>query len=822
DCIVCSIDDDCVAGRSCIDIGSTMAAEGTSVRVGAYSEYSTPANHDLRQGTNTTCPAACMPIAAADCLASFNDDTGRFEGAHQTLVHGESDWETMASAQPGVFSIPAALPDAGPASCQDVQPTFVSNIGELDRVILLLDRSLSMRETVAAGIDEICDNGKDDDEDGQTDENNCAQSRIEYARAAARAFIDLQQNAGIELGIVLFNDTTKVQRALGPLNPGNVDDFFDDVNTFNTGFDTAIGAGIDVATDEFLDDADIGNTQTILLMSDGHNNVGPDPLQSAQDFKDAIDNESGIGRIFTVPVSDSADEALMSDIASDPAKMFQAPTGEELPAIYAELAAIFGGDALVLPRTDGVVDGGLASYDIPVEIGAEALTIFIAGRNSRMADWDVNFALEGPASSVFEQTSCKQNADPYYCRLRVANPEPGMWSLNVSTSSTEDQSFTVLAFVENASPDCFVDLLPRVQPSETAPTLVTAGVYYRTNLEGDVGLAGTIHRPDGTAVPFSIMHDAFYPAHAVGFDDYVGRGLYQVRLTCDVPEGTLPARGEPIFDGPERADVRVVPFVRHASAAFYLDDGDFPVCTSPDCDNDGKPNTVDRCDVDTDHDGRPDCRDGDADGDELPDSREGRDDVDLDGAPDFLDRDSDGDGIPDTYDPDPTVAAACDCSARGAIRGGPFADLLIGTARDDIICGMGGNDLIFAGAGNDTICGSTGNDLIYGGPGNDLILGDGGHDILSGWLGDDLILGGPGNDVMYGDQGMDLLFGETGRDSMAGGVDDDRLFAGIGADLTAGGPDDDLQDGGPGFDTQFGGPGNDVCVGGELQFGCAP
>lgn len=600
-CIVCGIDEDCAAGRSCIEIGSSKAAEAFQVRVGAYSEFSTPANHDLRRGSNTVCPDTCMPVAPGDCLDSFNEDTDRFEGTQQTLFHGESDWETIASAYPGVFTVPAGLPVADAGDCTDIVPNYTSNIGELDHVILLLDRSYSMRKSVVANVAEVCDNGVDDDEDGTVDEGNCAQSRVDYAKAAARAFIDLQQNAGIKLGIVLFNDTTKVQRALGPLNPGNVENFFDDVNAFNICCNTAIGAGINLSTDEFLDDP--GNSQTVLLMSDGHNNEGPDPLQSAQDFKDDIDNTGGIPRIFTVPVGDSADEKLMSDIASDPAKMFHAPTGEELPTIYAELAAIFGGDALVLPRTDGAVTGDLATtYDIPVEIGAEALNIFVAGRNARMADWDVNFSLEGPSGSTIEQASCKKTSDPFYCHFRHENPEPGIWSLEISTFSDESQFFTALAFVENTSPDCFVDLLPRVQPSELASTLITTGVYFQTNVEGDVGLEGSIRRPDGTTVPYSILHHPSYAAHAVAFDDYAGRGIYHVSLSCDVPEGTLPAKGESIFEGPERPDIEVTAFKRYASAAFYLDDGDFPPCSTIDCDNDGKPNTIDRCDVDTDKD----------------------------------------------------------------------------------------------------------------------------------------------------------------------------------------------------------------------------
>lgn len=54
--------------------------------------------------------------------------------------------------------------------------------------------------------------------------------------------------------------------------------------------------------------------------------------------------------------------------------------------------------------------------------------------------------------------------------------------------------------------------------------------------------------------------------------------------------------------------------------------------------------------VHTDGDGVEDRYDLDSDGDELPDSFEGMDDVDRDGRPNAYDRDSDDDLVPDSAD----------------------------------------------------------------------------------------------------------------------------------------------------------------------------
>ncbi|MBQ9396373.1 MAG: hypothetical protein IJU23_12795 [Proteobacteria bacterium] len=81
-----------------------------------------------------------------------------------------------------------------------------------------------------------------------------------------------------------------------------------------------------------------------------------------------------------------------------------------------------------------------------------------------------------------------------------------------------------------------------------------------------------------------------------------------------------------------------------------------PVDPLNDTDGDTIPDTYDACDVDTDKDTVPNCRDLDSDGDTIPDAVEagnGGDrsvepaDSDYDGEYDFLDLDSDSNGIPD-------------------------------------------------------------------------------------------------------------------------------------------------------------------------------
>jgi hypothetical protein len=81
-----------------------------------------------------------------------------------------------------------------------------------------------------------------------------------------------------------------------------------------------------------------------------------------------------------------------------------------------------------------------------------------------------------------------------------------------------------------------------------------------------------------------------------------------------------------------------VPFHRSTTASFYVADGDFPPCSTNDCDGDGIRNAVEnRCGNDTDGDGVPNRYDTDSDNDELLDRIEGTRDSDGDGIPDFCD-----------------------------------------------------------------------------------------------------------------------------------------------------------------------------------------
>jgi von Willebrand factor type A domain len=602
-------------------------------------EFTVSTNHDPLRGTNTTCPAGCMD---PNCSRFWNATTMRFEATQQTIVHnGLSGWETLRQNYPFV-TLPTGLPTAAqPANCR-TSLVFVEDVVGSDQVMLFIDRSGSMLAPVAPGAPE---------------------NRLDFAKAAARAFIDLQAGRGVSVGLVSFEESSRLDRAIADLTAADAGSFKSVVNGLAAGGNTGIGTAMQSAHFEFQRVATAGRTRTAFLLSDGENNRGEDPRTVADRLQ--ADNI----RIFTIPVGSSADRGLLSEISfrSD-AVMLDAPSGRELPPIYVELAARFRGETLVLPRTESAVAGrreiigggvqsrrgqlAVQSFPFDVEGGAERLNVFLSARNLSVSTWAPGFVLRGPGGRVITAADTGLVArDPYYLLIKIPTPARGRWTLEVFATTPDDQLSYVVAHVENPAPDLLVDAYPRVAlPAQ--PVSISVHTAYVADLEG-VTYTGFVRRPDGSEVPLTFFRDGLTRSTEALFSDFAGRGIYEVRVTATVGPEARVQPGEPIFSGPADPGIDVKPFVRTGTSSFFLDTPTLPPCALSDCDRDGIPNGEEGT-GDADGDGLPNDRDDDADGDDVPDALEGTVDTDGDGTRDFLDRDSDGDGVPDGLDPDRT------------------------------------------------------------------------------------------------------------------------------------------------------------------------
>ncbi|MCB1341336.1 MAG: hypothetical protein KDK24_09770 [Pseudooceanicola sp.] len=147
------------------------------------------------------------------------------------------------------------------------------------------------------------------------------------------------------------------------------------------------------------------------------------------------------------------------------------------------------------------------------------------------------------------------------------------------------------------------------------------------------------------------------------------------------------------------------------------------------------------------------------------------------------------------------------------LNGGDKADVLEGEEGDDILDGGKGNDQVYGGAGADRINGGDNDDELFGNDGNDIMNGGRGHDTMQGGEGADMMIGDGGNDTMYGNAGRNKMKGGGGNDSIFGGDDAETLGGQAGNDVLDGGKGNDKLFGGAGFDTLRGGDGDDLLKG---------
>ena len=163
---------------------------------------------------------------------------------------------------------------------------------------------------------------------------------------------------GVDVGLISFNETSELERPMLLLETGDAGPFKDKVDDLNHGGNTGIGTALQSSVTEFQRAALIAEengvdvrSRTAFLLSDGENNRGEDPEVVADRLRD-LDVQ-----IFSIPVGDGADRELLSGLAQETdGEMLDAPDGDELPPIYAELFARYRGESLTLSRQESFVE----------------------------------------------------------------------------------------------------------------------------------------------------------------------------------------------------------------------------------------------------------------------------------------------------------------------------------------------------------------------------------------------------------------------------------------------------------------------------------
>jgi uncharacterized protein YegL len=148
------------------------------------------------------------------------------------------------------------------------------------------------------------------------------------AKAAAIAFVDFLDLGTDRVGLGSFESTARLDVAL----THNGDAVKAAINSLIASGGTAIGEGVAVGHSQLVAGATPGVTPVLVLLSDGVNGSGRDPLLAANAAK-----AEGI-KLVTIGLGFGADEALLRAMASTEDDYHFAPSGADLEEIFTSIA----------------------------------------------------------------------------------------------------------------------------------------------------------------------------------------------------------------------------------------------------------------------------------------------------------------------------------------------------------------------------------------------------------------------------------------------------------------------------------------------------
>ncbi|HEX8103181.1 MAG TPA: VWA domain-containing protein [Solirubrobacteraceae bacterium] len=483
---------------------------------------------------------------------------GNHDPDHDTLQearHHESCWATMVAAFPELDQPPAAPSFTG------IDWVLVSP-GQ--RFVLVVDRSGSMG-----------------------DEDKLAQARF-----GAQWWIDAARTED-ELGVVSFADEATVDLPLATIGTTSIkQEAHDRVKAISAGGSTAIGDGLRTGLERITASGTAASTQSIVLVTDGIQNAGEDPLTVLPDIVRAR------VRVYTIAVGISVDTSLLLHIANATGGKLSRIDPTQTGAVQAmeirnEFARISG-----LARDHcGVASMQLAPLmegeqsvqrTIDIEEGSEVATFVV---NWPDPDVSLQLVLQSPDGETIDQAvpgRIEQIAGDFpYAAFVVQQPAAGTWTADVKSAGVVDTDARLVALSEHPRIGGFVTVAPgRYEPGDAVPVFLQA--YFDAPVT-KLRARGVVTRPDGTRSQLrfgdeplagdGVTGDGVY--RALFEETYEASGTYTVDVLVESTDETVPAvGGEPLLPGEDFAGTPVPIFRRRLTTTVVV--GEEPIEGGPD------------------------------------------------------------------------------------------------------------------------------------------------------------------------------------------------------------------------------------------------
>jgi hypothetical protein len=582
----------------------------------SWTELCTPGAHDLVQGNNAACLVNPPSAGGAPCAVNcqfWNTGNLWYETTQQTDISTVDCWTHIVNNFP-FLAAPAGLPaQAAPAGF--VNPNFVNNCGATDTVMLVLDRSLSMRWNTEDNFGEVCGNGVDDDGDGAVDEgNDCTQPRLSFVQAAARAWLDLANGQGVRAGIISFNELPNLDQPFQTVDAASIVGLKGSVNGLAAGGNTAIGRALSSSALLFGAEAGAVN-KTIFLITDGMNSEGEEPQEVIPDLTD-----QGI-RVLAISTGGASDDATLSDVSSATnGARIDTRDASGLVSAFVQQWARYRNEGILIPKLPYAVNDraeflesqdetilrnsfGWAAdlvnpiddpkqapknnlFQILVEDGTSKVSVMLAGDLGDMNGFGVEAILTGTPGAGPDQfdtmvpdPNMKVFSDSFYVLIEITDPNPGLWTIDVRTrpGSASVQTGNLSVITENYQTDLFTNLDRHIVFDSSEPVELTVTPIFFTNLRNVDVLEANVKRPDGSTVPIDLTSDfdtgggGLYTSQII---DMPFEGLYEVRVLMATGPNTYNDPGESINAPAPESTVVVPSLQRTALEQFFVMEGE--------------------------------------------------------------------------------------------------------------------------------------------------------------------------------------------------------------------------------------------------------
>lgn len=475
----------------------------------------------------------------------------------------ESTWETLAKFKWNGVNVFTTIPTGDsdttmPAGFTDIDFVVVPS---LSRLVLTIDRSGSMD----------------------------SENKMELAKLGARTFVSLtdeehsyklfegtsdEETITIDadwLGVVDFDSSVTTTYPLTAITATTQSEARSAIDSLYDRGSTAIGSGIQQSLSLITGAGDQTSGETIILLSDGYNNSGIDPMDAAAAAK------AREAKIYTIALGDNADTALLSSIATfTGGKFYQATDGLALAVIYPQIYSDLKGGSLVEATSSLLNENEQASHSVLVDALTEEATFFITSPDE---GW--GFSITDPDGHQYTgsdaQAGVTYEAVGNTLKYRVSVPKQGSWNLavtaptgssgnthqyNVLTSSSS-QTVMLATATDNAS---YVFPQPILVSANLVADDPVANAEVTATVSGPDGILGTIKLYDDGLSEHGdeTANDGRYSTY---YRNFTANGVYSFDITANNEKGVQGIGVPENITGTPSAPQPIPKFTRTSSIA---------------------------------------------------------------------------------------------------------------------------------------------------------------------------------------------------------------------------------------------------------------